>query len=79
MNVYTTHQAKTHLSRLLDVAEAGGEVVIAKGRRAVVRLVAVEQEGRPPRPKVGSATSKPLREVEKREVAGKAEDTAVYF
>lgn len=79
MSVYTTHQAKTHLSRLLDEAEAGGEVVIAKGKRAVARLVAVEREERPPRPKVGVATSKPLREVEKREVAGKVGDTVVYF
>ncbi|MBT7924844.1 MAG: type II toxin-antitoxin system prevent-host-death family antitoxin, partial [Opitutae bacterium] len=39
MTLYTTHQAKTHLSRLLDEAESGGEVVIAKGKRPVVRLI----------------------------------------
>ncbi len=79
MNVYTTHQAKTHLSRLLDEAEAGGEVVIAKGKRAVARLVTVTAEPRLPRPKVGAPTSKPFRVVEKREVAGKVGDTVVYF
>jgi prevent-host-death family protein len=35
------HAAKTHLSRLVEQAEAGEDVVIARGRTPVVRLVPV--------------------------------------
>ncbi len=40
--VVNVHQAKTHLSRLLDEVAAGGEVVIAKAGRPVARLVPLE-------------------------------------
>jgi prevent-host-death family protein len=33
------HEAKTHLSRLLDRAHAGEEIVIAKGGEPYARLV----------------------------------------
>jgi prevent-host-death family protein len=33
------HEAKTHLSRLIERACQGEEVVISRGRRPVVRLV----------------------------------------
>lgn len=33
------HQAKTHLSRLLDRVEAGEEIVVARNGRPVARLV----------------------------------------
>ncbi|HXO00481.1 MAG TPA: type II toxin-antitoxin system Phd/YefM family antitoxin [Stellaceae bacterium] len=36
------HAAKTHLSRLIARAEAGEEIVIARGRKPVVKLVAIE-------------------------------------
>jgi prevent-host-death family protein len=36
------HEAKTHLSRLVERAAAGEEVVIAKAGRPVARLVALE-------------------------------------
>ena len=39
------HTAKTQLSRLIDAALAGEEVIIAKGSRPVVRLVAIPQGG----------------------------------
>ena len=35
------HQAKTHLSRLIEKALTGEEVIIAKAGRPVVRLVAI--------------------------------------
>jgi prevent-host-death family protein len=38
---YNVHEAKTHLSRLLDRALAGEEVVIAKSGVPVARLVPV--------------------------------------
>lgn len=36
------HEAKTHLSRLVDRAAAGEEIVIARSGRPVARLVALE-------------------------------------
>jgi prevent-host-death family protein len=38
---FTVHEAKTHLSRLIEQAEAGKEVVIARGKVPVVRLVPI--------------------------------------
>lgn len=37
----TIHEAKTNLSRLIEMAERGEEVIIARGKQPVVRLVAV--------------------------------------
>ena len=42
------HDAKTHLSRYVDQAVAGEEVVIARAGKPLVRLVPVAQE-LPPR------------------------------
>ncbi len=39
----TVHAAKTHLSKLIEAALAGEEVVIARGRKPVVKLVAIPQ------------------------------------
>jgi antitoxin (DNA-binding transcriptional repressor) of toxin-antitoxin stability system len=39
----TVHVAKTNLSKLIDAALSGEEVVIAKGRKPVVKLVAIPQ------------------------------------
>jgi prevent-host-death family protein len=39
--MYTVHQAKNNFSRLLQQAEAGEEVIIARGKRPVARLVAI--------------------------------------
>jgi prevent-host-death family protein len=38
---YTVHEAKTNLSRLLEEASAGKEVVIARGKEPVAKLVAI--------------------------------------
>jgi prevent-host-death family protein len=37
----TVHEAKTHLSRLLEQVEGGEQVVIARGRKPVARLVPI--------------------------------------
>jgi len=37
--VYTTYEARTHLSRLLR--EAGQEVIILRGKRPVVKIVPI--------------------------------------
>ena len=41
MKTVNMHAAKTHLSRLVDEAAAGHDIVIAKAGRPMVRLVAV--------------------------------------
>lgn len=42
MDVFNVHAAKTHLSRLIERACAGEEIVIARNNEPVVRLVPVE-------------------------------------
>ncbi|MBM4343569.1 MAG: type II toxin-antitoxin system Phd/YefM family antitoxin [Deltaproteobacteria bacterium] len=41
MKQYSVHAAKTQLSRLIAEAEAGDDVVIARGDKPAVRLVVV--------------------------------------
>jgi prevent-host-death family protein len=41
----TVHAAKTHLSKLIEAAQRGEEVVIAKGKRPVARIVPIAQSG----------------------------------
>ena len=45
--VVNIHQAKTHLSKIVDEASAGREVIIAKAGRKVARLVPIEPKPRP--------------------------------
>ncbi|MGH7517299.1 MAG: type II toxin-antitoxin system Phd/YefM family antitoxin [Gemmatimonadales bacterium] len=61
------YQAKTHLSRLVDRAAAGEEIVIAKSGRARARLVPIEDRRALRLPgkgkgkwKVGRAFDRPL-------------------
>lgn len=53
MPTVTTHEAKTHLSRYLAAVEAGEEVIIARGRKPVARLVPFIAGPEKRRPKVG--------------------------
>lgn len=46
MKTVNLHAAKTNLSRLVDEAMKGQEVVIAKAGKPMVRLVPVEQKRR---------------------------------
>ena len=39
----TVHAAKTNLSKLIDAALSGEEVIIAKGKRPVVKIVPIKQ------------------------------------
>jgi prevent-host-death family protein len=43
MRQVTIHAAKTQLSRLIEAAMSGEDVVIAKGNKPVVRLVPIPQ------------------------------------
>lgn len=47
------HEAKTHLSRLLERVLLGEEVIIAKAGKPIAKLVAIQSER--PRFRLGSA------------------------
>jgi prevent-host-death family protein len=49
-SVVSVHQAKTHLSRLLERVEAGDEIDLARRGTVVATLVPV----RPPSPRLGT-------------------------
>lgn len=44
------HEAKTHLSRLVEQVEAGEEITIARAGRPVARLVGVRAQTSPRKP-----------------------------
>jgi prevent-host-death family protein len=44
MSPVTIHEAKTHLSRLVDAALAGEEVIIARRNKPLVQLTAIRPE-----------------------------------
>jgi prevent-host-death family protein len=46
------HDAKTHLSRLVERVEAGEEIVISRAGRPVAKLVPIRGGGRPRTPGV---------------------------
>ncbi len=46
MRMVNIHEAKTHLSRLVEDAAGGDEIVIAKAGRPVARLVPVKPGGK---------------------------------
>lgn len=45
METVNIHQAKTHLSRLVQRVEAGEEIILARGGKPVARLVPLAQPG----------------------------------
>jgi len=72
MTTATMHAAKTNLSRLIAEAEAGEDVVILRGAKPVVRLVAIGPDAQRPRVfgalagqvQAGDAFDEPLAESE---------------
>ncbi len=52
MTIVNVHDAKTHLSRLLDRAHAGEEIIIAKSGRPYARLAPLA--GQQPRREAGT-------------------------
>ena len=56
----TTHEAKTHLSRLLKKVNDGEEVIIKKGDQPVARIVPYRGGDWNRRPEVGKITSEPI-------------------
>lgn len=64
MKIVNVHEAKTHLSRFLDRAHAGEEIIIAKSGEPYARLVPLS--GRQPKRQVGK-------------LEGQVEVTAKFF
>ena len=77
--MYSVHFAKTNLSKLLQQVEDGKNIVIARGKKPIARRIPCQQLPNTDRPEVGIITSKPIKVVEKREIAGRVGDTVVYF
>jgi len=50
MSVVNVHEAKTHLSRLLERVSAGEEIVIAKAGRPVAKLIPYLESDEPRKP-----------------------------
>ena len=50
MKTYDVHAAKTHLSRLIDEAAAGEEIVIARAGKPVARLLPFAPRAEPRQP-----------------------------
>jgi prevent-host-death family protein len=48
MATFTIHQAKAQLSKLIARAEVGEEIIIARGKKPVVRLTPVPKAKRRP-------------------------------
>jgi len=58
----STHEAKTHLSRVIEEVLRGAEVVVCRGKTPVVKIVKYEIGGSTTsRQKVGVVTSAPVR------------------
>lgn len=65
------HEAKSHLSRLLERVHAGEEIILAKSGKAYARLVPIRDETPCRRPgrlagRIGDAFFEPLPEAELR-------------
>lgn len=61
MQRLTTHEAKTHLSKILGRVERGEEFLICRGDLPIARLTAVDAGPAPKRrPPVGTLTSEPV-------------------
>ena len=50
MYITNIHQAKTHLSKLLEEVSKGKEIVIAKAGKPVAKLVSYKEEKKPRKP-----------------------------
>ena len=53
MQTYNIHEAKTHLSRLVDQATHGEPFVIAKAGKPLVKVMALDAAEQKPRSRIG--------------------------
>lgn len=50
MNITNIHEAKTQLSRLVERAAAGDEIIIAKAGKPMAKLIAYKESKQPRKP-----------------------------
>ena len=53
MRTFNIHEAKTHLSRLVDEAERGNSFVIAKAGKPKVKVVPIDEPKSKPKRRIG--------------------------
>jgi antitoxin (DNA-binding transcriptional repressor) of toxin-antitoxin stability system len=53
MRTFNIHEAKTHLSRLVDEAEQGKPFIIAKAGKPKVEVRAIPPNGKKPKRRIG--------------------------
>ncbi len=53
MKTVNAHEARTHLSRLIDEAAAGEPFIIARAGKPVVKVVAVDAPTEKPKSRIG--------------------------
>jgi prevent-host-death family protein len=58
MRTVNMHEAKTHLSRLVDLAANGEPFIIARAGKPLVKVVAIEAAPKPARPRIGMLVGK---------------------
>jgi prevent-host-death family protein len=61
VQIVTTTEAASNLSRLLESVEAGEEVLISRGHRPIAKLIPFSQSFSGSRPKVGQMISPPFK------------------
>jgi prevent-host-death family protein len=62
MRKVSTHEAKTHLSKLISAVQAGEEITIYRGDQPAARLVPLSTAAKVRRrPRVGTRTSAEIR------------------
>ena len=49
MTIVSVHEAKTHLSRLINDVLAGKEVIVKRGKVEVIKLISIKPVNRPDR------------------------------
>ncbi len=60
MITVTTHEAKTHFSKLLKKVSEGQEVTIKRGNTPVARIVPIQRQTMRKRPQAGEKTSEKI-------------------
>lgn len=53
MNMVNMHEAKTHLSKLVDLAANGEPFIIAKAGKPMVKVIAIDAEPEKPKKRFG--------------------------
>lgn len=61
VQIVTADEAALNLNRILASVEAGEEVLIARDRRPVAKLIRIPRSFSAPRPKVGQTISPPFK------------------